>query len=42
MTIQSLLQGTFNIKCKFSLTEIVLDGPLGKTKYYVLGIEFQE
>ena len=33
---------TSSIKYKFFFKEILLDGPLGKTKYYALQVEFQE
>ena len=32
----------FQYKVQVFFKEIVLDGPLGKTKYYALRIEFQE
>ena len=32
----------FQYKVEVFFKEIILDGPLGKTKYYAIGIEFQE
>ena len=32
----------FQYKVEVFFEEIVLDGPLGKTKYYAIRIEFQE
>ena len=32
----------FQFKVKIFFKEIILDGPLGKTKYYAISIEFQE
>ena len=32
----------FHYKVEVFFKEIILDGPLGKTKYYTICIEFQE
>ena len=32
----------FQYKVEVFFKELILDGPLGKTKYYAIGIEFQE
>lgn len=37
-----LVIGHFKYKVEIFFKDIVLDGPLGKTKYYALCIEFQE
>ena len=37
-----LIARQFQYKVQVFFKEILLDGPLGKTKYYVLRVEFQE
>ena len=34
-------QSLLHFKVKVFFKEIILDGPLAKTKYYAMGIEFQ-
>ena len=42
IVIQFLLQGiSFQYRVEVFFKEIVVDGPLGKTKYYAIGVEFQ-
>ena len=35
-------QSLLHFKVKVFFKEIILDGPLAKTKYYAMGIEFQQ
>ena len=42
IVIQFLLQGiSFQHWVEVFFKEIIVDGPLGKTKYYAIGVEFQ-